>query len=65
MLRSIVGTEGIRPSMHAKLESESIMKKAGATPGPGNYEQSFKNKHTSPAFKLGTEKRDAQQSRTF
>jgi hypothetical protein len=63
--KSVIGTEGTKSSMHAKIEYKPIEKTSGDTPGPGNYSLSFKNKQASPAYKLGTQKRDSGQSKTF
>lgn len=49
---------GSKSSIHAKLEYKTIQNTAGDTPGPSAYELTLKNKHSYPAYKLGTEKRD-------
>lgn len=53
----LVGREGHSPSIHKKLEYQTI----DQTPGPGAYESNLKNRKTAPSYGAGTQKRNASQ----
>jgi hypothetical protein len=53
-----VGREGSSPTIHKKLEYQTI----DQTPGPGAYESSLKTRKTAPSYGQGTQKRNNSSS---
>lgn len=57
-IKSLVGSEGKKITLHQKLKFSPEMKEHGSKPGPGAYDGNFKKVvKNDPAFKVGTSER--------
>ena len=58
-LPSIIGSEGSKSTMHAKILSKSTSAK---TPGPGSYENTLRHLEKAPSYGMGVKIKDSDLS---
>ena len=55
-LGSIIGSEGSKSTMHARIEPKSV---ASKSPGPGSYENTLRHLEKAPSYGMGMKYRDS------